>query len=475
MTFEVAPLEDDRPKHFCGIVGMALEGDVVPHLKKSLRIIQHRGQEAAGIAVFNGKTMSYHRGMGLVHEVLVGRQYNALVGNTGIGHVRYSTSGSSCAENCQPITVTTKEGDLALAHNGDIVNAASIRTKLQAEGWAFLTSTDSEIIVRIMATELSISPDPIRAIKTVMKTLEGAYSIVMMIGGRTFGFRDPYGFRPLCLGKLSNGYVLASESSVFDVLRGEFIRDILPGEIVEITPTGVTSTRTPAAPHKAHCMFEWVYFARPDAVIDGQEVYRVRTSIGHILAKEQPVDADVVVPVPDSGRAHALGYAEGSGIPYAEGFMKNRYIERTFILPDQAQRDEGVLLKLNPIRSTVAGKKVVIVDDSIVRGTTMLKIVQMTRRAGAKEVHVRIGCPPVIAPCFYGVDMKTREQFAALNRTPQQIAELITADSVGYISQAGLVEALRIPESELCLACVNGEYPTRIVGEKMRFQKTLEV
>jgi amidophosphoribosyltransferase len=204
-------------------------------------------------------------------------------------------------------------------------------------------------------------------------------------------------------------------------------------------------------------------------------VYQVRTSIGHILAKEQPVEADVVVPVPDSGRAHALGYAECSGIPYAEGFMKNRYIERTFILPDQSQRDEGVLLKLNPIRSTVAGKRVVIVDDSIVRGTTMLKIVQMTRRAGAKEVHVRIGCPPVIAPCFYGVDMKTREQFAALNRTPQQIAELITADSVGYISQAGLVEALGIPESELCLACVTGEYPTRIVGERMRFQKTLEV
>jgi len=454
---------------------MALEGDAVPHLKKALSIIQHRGQEAAGIAVYNGKTISYHRGMGLVHEVLVGRQYNSLVGNVGVGHVRYSTTGTSCAENCQPITVTTKEGDLALAHNGDIVNAASIRTKLQSEGWAFLTSTDSEIIVRIMATELSISPDPIRAIKTVMKTLEGAYSITMMLGGRIFGFRDPYGFRPLCLGKLPGGYVLASESSIFDVLKGEFIRDVLPGEIVEINPHGFTSTRTPAAPHKAHCMFEWVYFARPDAVIDGREVYQVRTSIGKILAKEQPVEADVVVPVPDSGRAHALGYAEGSGIPYAEGFMKNRYIERTFILPDQSQRDEGVLLKLNPIRSTVAGKRVVIVDDSIVRGTTMLKIVQMTRRAGAKEVHVRIGCQPVIAPCFYGVDMKTREQFAALNRTPQQIAELITADSVGYISQAGLVEALQIPESELCLACVNGEYPTRIVGEKMRFQKTLEV
>lgn len=468
-------MEDDRPKHFCGVIGMALEGDAVPLLKKGLRIIQHRGQEAAGIAVFNGRSISYHRGMGLVHEVMVGRQYNSLVGNVGIGHVRYSTTGSSCAENCQPITVTTKEGDLALAHNGDIVNADFIRSKLQSEGWAFLTSTDSEIIVRLMATELSMSPDPIRAIKTVMKVLEGAYSITMLLGGRVFGFRDPFGFRPLCIGKLPGGYVLASESSIFDVLKGEFIRDVLPGEIIEITPTGFISTRTAAAPHRAHCMFEWVYFARPDAIIEGREVYQVRTDIGRILAKEQPVEADVVVPVPDSGRAHALGFSEASGIPYAEGFMKNRYIERTFILPDQSQRDEGVLLKLNPIRSTVAGKRVVIVDDSIVRGTTMLKIVQMTRRAGAKEVHVRIGCPPVIAPCYYGVDMKTREQFAALNRTPQQIAELITADSVGYISQAGLVKALDIPESELCLACVNGEYPTRIIGEKMRFQSTLEV
>jgi amidophosphoribosyltransferase len=468
-------LEDDRPKHFCGVVAMALEGDVVPHLKKALRIIQHRGQEAAGIAVHNGKSVSYHRGMGLVHEVLNGRQYNSLMGNAGIGHVRYSTEGGSCSENIQPIVVTTKEGDLALAHNGDIVNAPAIRTRLQAEGWAFLTSTDSEIVVRMMATEVSFNPDPVRAIKTVMRALDGAYSITLMLENRIFGFRDPYGFRPLCFGRLPGGYALASESSIFEVMNGEFIRDVLPGEIVEITSKNFTSTRTPAAPHTAHCMFEWVYFARPDAIINGREVYQVRINIGHILAKEQPAQADVVIPVPDSGRAHALGYAEGSGIPYAEGFMKNRYIERTFIMPDQSQRDEGVLLKLNPIRSTVQGKRVVIADDSIVRGTTMRKIVQMTRRAGAKEVHVRIGCPPVIAPCFYGVDMKTREQFAALNRTPEQIAKLITADSVGFISQEGLVRALGIPESELCLACVNGLYPTKIPGERMRFQRTLEI
>ncbi len=468
-------MEDDRPKHFCGVVGMALKGDAVPNLKRALRVIQHRGQEAAGIAVHDGRSIIYHRGMGLVHEVLTGRQYNTLVGTRGIGHVRYSTTGTSCAENCQPIVVTTRAGDLALAHNGDLVNADDIRNRLQAEGWAFLTSTDSEIIVRMMATELSMNPDPIRAIKTVMKALEGAYSITMMLGDRVFGFRDPMGFRPLSAGKLPGGYGIASESSIFEVMNGEFLRDVLPGEIVEVFPTSMTSTRTPAPAHTAHCMFEWVYFARPDAIIEGREVYQVRLRIGHILAKEQPVAADVVVPVPDSGRAHALGYSEASGLPYAEGFMKNRYIERTFIMPDQSQRDEGVLLKLNPIISNMAGKRVIIVDDSIVRGTTMRRIVQMTRRAGAKEVHVRIGCPPVIAPCFYGIDMKTREQFAAINRTNEQIAELITADSVGYLSHEGLVKALEIPETELCLACVSGEYPTKITGEKMRFQSTLTV
>ncbi|QLH75236.1 MAG: amidophosphoribosyltransferase [Methanomassiliicoccales archaeon] len=465
----------DAPKHFCGVVGFALSCDAVPHLKKGLRVIQHRGQEAAGIAVSNGRSIRYLRGMGLVHEVLSGHNFNALSGNKGIGHVRYSTTGSSCSENCQPITVTTMAGDIALAHNGDIVNADKLRQRLQSEGWAFLTTTDSEIIVRMMATELSMNPDPVRAIKNVMKVIEGAYSLTILVGDRVFGVRDPLGFRPLCIGRFPEGYALASESAVFDVMGGEFVRDVAPGEIVELTHTGFTSTKTPSPSHRAHCMFEWVYFARPDSVLDGKEVYRVRKNLGHILAKEQPADADVVVAVPDSGRAHALGFSETSGIPYEEGFMKNRYIERTFIMPEQTQRDEGVLLKLNPIISTMKGRRVVIVDDSIVRGTTMRKIVQMTRRAGAKEVHVRIGCPPIIAPCYYGIDMKTREQFAAINRTFEDIARLITADSVGYTSLKGLVQALEVDENDLCLACITGEYPTSIAGEKMRFQKKLEL
>ncbi len=445
-----------------------------PLLKKALRVIQHRGQEAAGIAVFDGG-IKFVRAQGLVHEVLTGREYETLKGNTGIGHVRYSTTGSSNAANVQPMVVNTSVGDIALSHNGDIVNADKLRAELQEDGWAFLTNTDSEIIIRIFANELRQNNDIIKSMRTTMRAIEGSYSIALLVGDRVFGVRDPLGFRPLCIGKLSGGYAIASESPVFDILQGEFVRDVAPGEIVEVTPKGFVSYRVPGAPHKAHCMFEWVYFARPDSVIDGKEVYQVRKMLGSIVAKENPINADVVVPVPDSGRAHGLGYAEASGIPYEEGFMKNRYVERTFIMPEQAQREEGVSLKLNPIKSTIKGKRVVIVDDSIVRGTTMRKIVQMTRRAGAKEVHVRIGCPPVCAPCYYGVDMKTREQFAATNRTVEDIAKLITADSVAYTSINGLVEAIGIPANELCLACLNGEYPTSIAGEKARFQQRLDV
>jgi len=468
--------EIDKPGHFCGVVAIAASEDAVPQLKRALRVIQHRGQEAAGIAAFSKGQIIFLRGMGLVHEVLNGKEYDSLVGTRGIGHVRYSTTGSSCAQNCQPMTVTTVNGDVAIGHNGDLVNSASMRAKLQKDGWAFLTTTDSEIIIRILANELKQGQDPVKAIRGTMRHLDGAYSIVIMVGDRIFGARDPLGFKPLCVGRLANGMCLASESAVFDILQGEFIRDIAPGEIVEITESGLTSSPMANPPRPAHCMFEWVYFARPDSVMDGREVYDVRKRLGTILAKQQPADADVVIPVPDSGRAHALGYSIGSGIPYEEGFMKNRYVERTFIMPEQSQREEGVGLKLNPIRSTIKGRRVVVVDDSLVRGTTLRKIVQLLRRSGASEVHVRIGCPPIIAPCYYGIDMRTREQFAATGRDMRQIAEYLTADSVGYTSIAGLQEALGMQENDLCLACLNGEYPTAVPGEKMRrFQKKLEV
>ncbi len=467
---------DDRPKHYCGVVAMALDKNVAPDLKRALRIIQHRGQEAAGVAVHDAGKTFYVRGEGLVHEVLAGTEFESLHGNVGIGHVRYATTGSSCSQNAQPIVVTSQGGDVTLGHNGDIVNAEKLRSKLQETGWAFLTTTDSEIIIRLLANELRPGSDTIKAIRSTIKMLDGAYSLVITIGGRVYGVRDPLGFRPLCIGKLPNGYCVASESAVFSILQGEFIRDVLPGEIIEITKDGFTSSRMMSPlPHRAHCMFEWVYFARPDSIIDGREVYDVRKRIGTILAREQPADADVVIPVPDSGRAHALGYAVASGIPYDEGLMKNRYVERTFIMPEQSQREEGVSIKLNPISSTIYGKRVVVVDDSIVRGTTLRKIVQILRRGGAKEVHVRIGCPPVRAPCYYGIDMKTRVQFIATGKTVPQISDYLTADSLGYLSLKGLEDALAIPENDLCMACLNGEYPTQVPGERMRFQQRLDV
>ncbi|MFP4170050.1 MAG: amidophosphoribosyltransferase [Methanomassiliicoccales archaeon] len=465
---------DDKPKHACGVVAMAMESDVNIVLKKALRVIQHRGQESTGIAVYDGN-IKYVRGMGLAHEVFCGPEFYDLKGNMGIAHVRYSTSGDSSMENCQPIVVSTAVGELSLAHNGDIVNADDLRRELQDKGWAFLTNTDSEIIVRILADEVSETKDMFKAIRNTIRMLVGAYSLTIMIGNRVFGVRDPMGFHPLMLGRMTGGYGIASEDPVFEVLGGNCIRDVEPGEIVEITPEGYTSSRIPRPPERAACMFEYVYFARPDSTIDGLEVFQARKNVGRVLARDKPADADVVIAVPDSGRGHAMGFSEGSGIQYDEGLMKNRYVERTFIMPEQAAREEGVSLKLNPIKSTVKDRKVVLVDDSIVRGTTLRRIVQMVRRAGAKEVHVRIGCPPIVAPCYYGIDMKTRDQFVASDRSVEEIAKELTADSLGYNTPEALVEALGISRNNLCMACLTGEYPTRVPGERKRFQKKLDL
>ncbi|RLF44135.1 MAG: amidophosphoribosyltransferase, partial [Thermoplasmata archaeon] len=313
-----------------------------------------------------------------------------------------------------------------------------------------------------------------KAVKYAMKKIEGSYSFTLMLNDRVFGLRDPLGIKPLCLGKIDKGYVIASESVAIDVLGGEFIRDIEPGELIEITPDGYKSYKLMEEKHKAHCFFEYVYFARADSFIDGIEVYKARERLGRVLAEEHPVEADYVVPIPDSGRAHAYGFSKASGIPVAEGLMKNRYIARTFILPTQKIRERLVQLKLNPVKSIVEGKRIVIVDDSIVRGTTMRKIVGLLRRHGAKEVHVRIASPPIIAPCYFGIDMTTREQLIASGRSVEEIREKIGADSLGYISIEGLVKALDIDKNDLCLGCVTGEYPIRLKGEKYRFQESLE-
>ncbi|MBR6203884.1 MAG: amidophosphoribosyltransferase [Candidatus Methanomethylophilaceae archaeon] len=456
------------PKHSCGIVGIAADSDVADAIYTALMVIQHRGQESAGISVFRDGTITTVKGDGLVDRAITKDGMSKLAGKIGIGHVRYATTGSKGNENAQPIAVKAYKATISVAHNGDITNYPQLKEKYMAEGRTFLTDSDSELILTLIAKHRVGCDDEVAAIRAAMEELDGAYSLVILINDRLFAIRDPYGFRPLCLGKVSGGYMAVSESTAIDAFRGELVRDVLPGEICEIFKDRVESHPMERSHPHARCMFEWVYFARPDSVIDGIEVYQVRKNIGRILAREHPADVDLVMPIPDSGRAHAIGFALEAGIPYEEGFMKNRFVGRTFILPEQKLREAAVSNKMIPIKGTVAGKRIVIVDDSIVRGTTLKILVSMLRDAGATEVHVRIGSPPIIAPCYYGVDMKSRDQFVATKLSVEGIRELIGADSLGYISIDGLVEAIGMPAEELCLACTNGLYPTKIENEAQR-------
>lgn len=458
------------PEHSCGVVGVAADCDVVYYMHRALNVIQHRGQESAGIAVFMDGAIKTVKNDGLVSEALNEAAISGLKGYSGIGHVRYSTVGSKGVLNAQPFTVDYTGGTLAIAHNGDLTNYKELKAEYLEKGWSFISDSDSEIVVRLIAKFLSEGEDIITAIRSTMAKIDGAYSLCVMDNDIIYAIRDPYGFRPLCIGKVHGGYMVVSESAALDSLGGEFVRDVEPGEIVRVTKDGIESFPTSKPIAKAHCMFEWIYFARPDSVMDGREVYDVRKQVGIILAKEAPADVDLVMPVPDSGRAHALGFSIGSGIQYEEGFMKNRFVGRTFILPDQKMRENAVSMKMNAIRSTVNGKRIVIVDDSIVRGTTLKKLINVLRDAGAKEVHVRIGSPPIIAPCYYGVDMKSRDQFIATKYSVDEIREIIGADSLAYISLDGMVKALGFPAEDLCLACTNGLYPTPIEGEKLRPQ-----
>lgn len=458
------------PKHSCGVVGITADFDVAPALHTALMIIQHRGQESAGLSVFNGNNVETVKGNGMVNVALPKEELVQLLGHTGVGHVRYSSAGSKSPINAQPITMMTKFGTIAVAHNGALTNYDALKDKYMKEGWAFLTDSDSEMIAKILGKYLAQCDDSVKAIRSMMGELDGAYSLTILIGDRLFAVRDPYGFRPLCIGKLDGGCIVVSESSAIDALRGTFVRDIYAGEICEVTKDTFKSYPMECKHPKALCMFEWVYFARPDSVIDGAEVYDVRRKIGQILARECPADVDLVMPVPDSGRAHAIGYAIAAGIPYEEGFMKNRFADRTFIMPEQKQREFAVSMKMIPIKSTVKDKRIMIIDDSIVRGTTLKILVAMLKDAGAKEVHVRIGSPPIIAPCYYGVDMKSRDQFIANKYSVDEIREIIGAESLGYISLEGLVEAMGFEENDLCVACANGKYPTIVPGEEHRFQ-----
>jgi amidophosphoribosyltransferase len=459
-------------KEKCGVVAIASKSKTSSFIYYCLRALQHRGQEAVGIAVFDNKIESY-KGIGLAANVFDDKKLKSLKGKTGIGHSYYSIKLSK-PENAQPTIIRTDVGEIALAHNGILVNAERLRKQLKKKGHDFVLGCEEEVVGYLFADHLRSSGDLIKAIKRTLSEIQGSYSFTMLLNDRVFGIRDPLGIKPLCLGKFKDGHVIASESVALDVIDAKMIRDVYPGELVEIFQDGFKSHQLFNKKHRAHCFFEYTYFARADSEIDGRSVYETRKRIGWRLAKEHPVSADIVIPVPDSGRAHAFGFSLGSGIPLAEGLMKNRYVARTFIMPTQKLRDLTVREKVNPIKSEVEGKRVVLVDDSIVRGTTMKRIVNMVRNANAREVHVRIGTPPLISPCYLGIDMTTRDQFIAHKNTVEEIRKNLDADSLGYISVCGLLEALLFSKSDLCLGCVTEKYPIDIPPEKHRFQHTLQ-
>ncbi|RLM34050.1 MULTISPECIES: amidophosphoribosyltransferase [unclassified Haloarcula] len=456
----------------CGVVGISLEDrDAARPLYYSLYALQHRGQESAGIVTHDGFQQYSHVEMGLVGDAFDPGDLEALNGPNGIGHVRYPTAGSVNACCAQPFSVSFKSGSLGLSHNGNLVNADEIGDELADLGHAFTSDGDTEVIAHDLARNL-LEEDLVRAVKRTMNRIHGSYSLTIMHDETVLGVRDPQGNRPLCIGELEDGYVLASESAAIDTLDGELIRDVKPGELVVLHAdgTGYDTYQLIQPENTAHCFFEHVYFARPDSTIDENLVYEVRRELGRKLWEESGVESDVVLPVPDSGRAFASGYAEaaqddGSDIEFAEGLMKNRYVGRTFIMPTQDERERAVRLKLNPIKSTIEGKSVTIIDDSIVRGTTSTQLIQLLKDAGAEEVHVRIGAPPIVAPCYMGIDMASRDELIAGNQSVDEIRSEIEADSLSYLSIDAIAETLDKSQTDLCLGCVTGEYPYDIEGE----------
>jgi amidophosphoribosyltransferase len=449
----------DQMREACGIFGIFAPAlDVARLTFYGLYALQHRGQESAGICTADGVLLRLRTGMGLVSQVFDEDALVTLHGQAAIGHTRYSTTGSSSASNAQPLLLQGPDGDLALGHNGNVVNAAQVRESMEIDGHEFHTSTDSEVIGKYL---LSIAGSWGERFAKMMRTFSGAYSLVLLTPDRLMAARDPRGVRPLCLGKIDGGYVVASESCALDHIGAELIRSLAPGELVTIDADGVKSEQVVVAEDPAGCVFEHIYFARPDSKLDGSLVYSNRLAMGEELARENPAPADLVIGVPDSATAAAVGFARGSGLPYAEGLVKNRYVGRTFIQPDQRLRELGVSLKFNPLREVIEGKRLAVVDDSIVRGTTTPRIVQMLRAAGAKEVHMRICAPPIRHACFFGVDMATRGELVATGRDVEQICEHVGADSLGYLSLEGLIRAIGLGQKH-CLACFTGDYPVPV-------------
>ena len=441
----------------CGVVGIYAPGEDVARLTFfALFALQHRGQESAGIATTDGKRLQVYADMGLVSQVFDEDSLSQLTGDIAVGHTRYSTRGSSRKINVQPIVVGKGAHAIAVAHNGNIVNAEHLRGELSDLGYTFRGSSDTEVVANLIIS--SAEKDTVDKIRYAMHRLQGAYTLTVLANDRLFGVRDPLGVRPLSLGRINSSWVLASESCALDHIGAEFIREIEPGEIISISEKGVESYREEVG-RRGLCIFEYIYFARPDSTINGRLLYPARQAMGAALAEEYPVDADLVMGVPDSATAAGVGYAHHSGIPWAEGLIKNRYVGRTFIEPDQRIRDLGVKLKFNPLPQMLDGKRIVLVDDSIVRGTTTPQVIKLLRKAGVKEVHMRICAPPIRYPCFFGVDMATRWELIAAQKTVPEIRDFIGADSLGYLSIDGLIKAVALPRDVFCLACFTGDYP----------------
>jgi len=453
---------DDKLREECGVFGIFdSKCDNISNLTYyGLVALQHRGQESAGIAVRNGDKIEYYKRMGLVQEVFNEKILAKLTGDIAIGHVRYSTTGESYIANAQPLVVKFKGGNIALAHNGNLINAYEIRRELENNGAIFQTSIDTEVIAHLIAIEYD--NDIKDALLKVVKRIKGAYALTIICNDKLIGVRDPNGLRPLVLGATDNGYVLASETTALDVIDAKFVRDVGKGEIVIIDKDGYKSYNFESDKRSAICSFEYVYFARPDSVVEGKNVYSARFLAGKILAKEHPVDADIVVAVPDSGIAAANGYSKESGIPYEVGLIKNKYIGRTFIQPKQEMRELSVKLKLSPLKENIKGKRLILIDDSIVRGTTAKRIINMLKEAGAKEVHVRVSSPPVTHSCYFGIDTPSEKFLVGSCNSIEEIRKLIEADSLGYLSIDGFIESIGKDYNSLCSACFNGDYPMEV-------------
>ena len=462
-------IPSDKLREECGVVAIYGHPEASKLAYLSLYALQHRGQESAGIAASNGERVELHKGMGLVSDLFTADVLARLSGSLAIGHTRYSTTGDSALLNAQPILVECNKGKIALAHNGNITNAHDVHAQLEQQGSIFQTTSDTEVVVHLIAR--SREQTLADSIADSLRRIEGAFSLVMLTPDRIFAARDPRGFRPLVMGRISgqaahtaDSIVFASETCAFDLIGATYEREVKPGELVIVGPEGVHSRFYSSQQPQSSCIFEHVYFSRPDSIVFGRAVQQTRDAMGRQLALESPVDADIVVPVPDSGMTAAMGFAQQSGIPIQIGLIRNHYVGRTFIEPEQRVRDFGVKLKLNPVRHVLEGKRVVLIDDSIVRGTTSKKIVRMVRDAGAKEVHMRISCPPTISPCFYGVDTPSKNQLIAANKSVEEIREYIKADSLAYLSLEGLRKAAGEDEEPFyCTACYTGKYPTRLV------------